>query len=315
MDSSRWQAIRNVYHAALDRTGKDRAAFLERACEGKDSLRLEIESLLARGERAGSFLELPSSLDTAAEAKSASAGGDTLTTGMKSAGELVGAPAGGDRVRGNARRPRPKRPRRPGTRIGTHTTFANWAGADRRRLRAQQQQPYRPVALKVSRGGRYVDEQQVRLFQREAQALARLRHPCIGAIYEAGRTEDGQHFFAMELVRGRSLMEYVRQTHLSTRQRLELFRKICDAIHYAHQKGVRSRPQAEQHRLRLRWHPEDSGLRPRQDHRCRYRGDDSPDGDRSDRRNAPVHEPRAGPGQRGRDRYSQRRLFAGCDPL
>lgn len=73
---------------------------------------------------------------------------------------------------------------------------------------AEQLHPRRPVALKVIRGGRYVDEHQVRLFQREAQALARLRHPSIAAIYEAGRTDEGQHFFAMELVRAVPLMEY-----------------------------------------------------------------------------------------------------------
>jgi eukaryotic-like serine/threonine-protein kinase len=67
---------------------------------------------------------------------------------------------------------------------------------------AEQQHPKRLVALKVIRGGRFVHDEHVKLFQREAQALARLRHPGIAAIYEAGRTEDGQHFFAMELVRG-----------------------------------------------------------------------------------------------------------------
>lgn len=53
---------------------------------------------------------------------------------------------------------------------------------------AEQQNPRRLVAIKVVRGGRFVDEYRVRLFQREAQTLARLRHPAIGAIYEAGST-------------------------------------------------------------------------------------------------------------------------------
>lgn len=103
---------------------------------------------------------------------------------------------------------------------------------------AQQQHPKRPVALKVVRGGRYVDEHSVRLFQREAQTLARLKHPGIAAIYEAGCTDDGQHFFAMELVRGTVLDRYLRDKASERRARLRLFCKICDAINYAHQRGV-----------------------------------------------------------------------------
>ena len=103
---------------------------------------------------------------------------------------------------------------------------------------AEQQTPRRAVALKVIRGGQYVAEHHVKLFQREVQTLARLKHANIAAIYEAGRTEDGQHFFAMELVLGIPLIEYVQSKGLSMRARLQLFRKISDAINYAHQHGV-----------------------------------------------------------------------------
>lgn len=102
----------------------------------------------------------------------------------------------------------------------------------------EQQTPKRSVAVKVVRGGQYVDEYRVRLFQREVQTLARLKHPSIAAIYDAGRTEDGQHFFAMELVHGVRLNEYVQNRDASRLERLELFGKICDAINYAHQRGV-----------------------------------------------------------------------------
>jgi predicted Ser/Thr protein kinase len=102
----------------------------------------------------------------------------------------------------------------------------------------EQETPKRLVAIKVVRGGPLADEYRVRLFRREAQTLARLRHPGIGAIYEAGCTDNGQHFFAMELVRGTPLNEYVRQEKTKRRVRLELFRSVCSAIHYAHQRGV-----------------------------------------------------------------------------
>ena len=76
---------------------------------------------------------------------------------------------------------------------------------------AEQQSPHRRVALKVVRGGRFVDEQYLRMFQRETETLARLTHPNIAALYEAGRTEDGQHFFTMELVLGETLAAWARQ--------------------------------------------------------------------------------------------------------
>lgn len=95
----------------------------------------------------------------------------------------------------------------------------------------------RSVAIKVLRGGSY-DKFRVRLFQREAQTLARLRHPAIGAVFEAGRTDDGRDYFAMELVRGMPLTRYAEEKRISLRARLELFCLICHAIHYAHQRGV-----------------------------------------------------------------------------
>jgi serine/threonine protein kinase/Tfp pilus assembly protein PilF len=112
-------------------------------------------------------------------------------------------------------------------------------------LEAEQQSPRRCVALKVIRGGPYVSEYQVRLFQREEQTLARLKHPGIAAIYEAGRTDGGQHFFAMELVRGVPLGDYLRAhplpagtTRTQVSARLALFLRISGAISYAHQRGV-----------------------------------------------------------------------------
>jgi serine/threonine protein kinase len=108
---------------------------------------------------------------------------------------------------------------------------------------AEQRNPRRRVALKVIRGGQFVDELQVRMFQREVETLARLKHPDIAAILEAGQTEDGRHYFAMELVRGLPLDDYLRARSASLDQeelafRLRVFRRIADAVHYAHQRGV-----------------------------------------------------------------------------
>jgi eukaryotic-like serine/threonine-protein kinase len=103
---------------------------------------------------------------------------------------------------------------------------------------AVQESSGREVALKVVRGSHFVDENALRLFQREIRVLARLKHPGIAALFDAGSTEDGEHWFAMELVEGETLVRHASQHALGARARLALFAKICDAIHAAHQQGV-----------------------------------------------------------------------------
>ena len=103
---------------------------------------------------------------------------------------------------------------------------------------AQQESPRRTIALKVLRGGRFAGEKHIKHFLRETQTLARLHHPAIATIYEAGRTDDGLHYFAMELVRGQPLHEYISDHDLSCGERLDLVRKICQAVQYAHDNGV-----------------------------------------------------------------------------
>ncbi len=110
---------------------------------------------------------------------------------------------------------------------------------------AEQPNPKRRVALKVSSAAGRLDELRLRLFRREAETLARLVHPNIAALYEAGRTEDGQHFLTMELVAGQPLGDFVREhmggerpTLEQLHDRLRLFETICRAVSYAHQRGV-----------------------------------------------------------------------------
>jgi tetratricopeptide (TPR) repeat protein/predicted Ser/Thr protein kinase len=104
--------------------------------------------------------------------------------------------------------------------------------------RAEQASPQRPVALKVLRGGRTAPPHELRHFQREIKTLACLNHPAIAAIYEAGQAALGQHFFAMELVEGIPLDQYVQQQGLALWPRLELFCQVCDGVEYAHSRGV-----------------------------------------------------------------------------
>ena len=103
---------------------------------------------------------------------------------------------------------------------------------------AEQRDPRRLVALKVVSSGVFAGEHSLKLFEREVQALARLKHPGIAAIYEAGQTAGGQRFFTMELVTGETFGSYLAARRLPHRELLRPFLAVCDAITYAHQRGV-----------------------------------------------------------------------------
>jgi WD40 repeat protein/predicted Ser/Thr protein kinase len=103
--------------------------------------------------------------------------------------------------------------------------------------RAQQLSLGRVVAVKVLLLGRYSSAGSVERFRREAQAVAGLRHPNIVSLYEVGES-DGQHFFAMEYVDGRSLAEMLREGPMAPRRAAELVRDVARAVEHAHHQGV-----------------------------------------------------------------------------
>ena len=104
---------------------------------------------------------------------------------------------------------------------------------------AEQERPRRTVALKVVQS-RFVSAETLRRFEHEFQSLGRLQHPGIAQIYEPASDYSfgPQPYFAMELVRGPSLTEYVETRRLNAGERLELIAKICDAVQHAHQRGI-----------------------------------------------------------------------------
>ena len=95
----------------------------------------------------------------------------------------------------------------------------------------------RKVALKLIKGGRY-DQSVIQRFESERQSLAIMDHPAIAKVFDAGTTPDGQPFFVMEFVPGSPITQYCDQKRLNTRERLELFIKVCDGVQHAHQKAI-----------------------------------------------------------------------------
>ena len=95
----------------------------------------------------------------------------------------------------------------------------------------------RPVALKMIRSGALAGEDELRRFQNEVEAVAKLDHPHIVPIYEVGEHE-GRRYFSMKLIGGRSLQEVLADFATAPRAAAELMITIAEAVHHAHQRGI-----------------------------------------------------------------------------
>ena len=103
---------------------------------------------------------------------------------------------------------------------------------------AEQTDPIRrTVALKLIKLGMDTSSFVTR-FEAELQALALMDHPAIARVYDAGASEHGRPYFVMELVRGVPITEHCDRYKLTTHERLELFRQVCDGVQHAHQKAI-----------------------------------------------------------------------------
>jgi serine/threonine protein kinase/tetratricopeptide (TPR) repeat protein len=103
---------------------------------------------------------------------------------------------------------------------------------------AEGETPDRPrVAVKILGPGPRPAEILAR-FETEREALAKLDHPAVATILDAGTAEDGRPYFAMEYVPGIAITEYCRRHRLPLRERLRLFVEVCDAVRHAHERGI-----------------------------------------------------------------------------
>ena len=184
-------------------SAESREDFLRQACGGDAALLERLQGLLRAHDRAGRFLE---------HARPGAAGEGALLASVTE---------------------------RPGDRIGRYKLLQQIGeGGCGVVYVAEQEEPVRRrVALKVIKPG--MDTRSViARFEAERQALALMDHPNIARVFDGGATETGRPYFVMELVRGVKITEYCDEKHLSTRERLDLFIKVCQAVQHAHQKGI-----------------------------------------------------------------------------
>lgn len=201
--SDRWERVAELFDAAVALAEPERAKFLEQECADDPELRAEIESLLAADEEASEFME-DSPLEVPRELFA-----ETTT-------ELSGEKFGAYRIT------------REIGRGGLGTVYLG-----QRADEAFEKE----VAIKAVRRG--LDTEDIlRRFRAERQILAQLDHPNIARLIDAGSTEEGRPYFVMEYVEGAPICSYCETRKLSTTERLQLFRLVCSAVTYAHQRLV-----------------------------------------------------------------------------
>ncbi len=212
-----------LLEAALELAPAQRDGFLASACRDEPGLRRDLASLLAHAEGDPGFLRSP-----------------LLRVAVPDLAELFGADTGDP--------PRPLRQDGDGLpeQIGGYRILRLLGyGGTGVVYEARQQSPERSVALKLLCPGPATPDLR-RRFAAEARLLGRLHHPDITQIFEAGVYDvtdptgavHSLPFLVLELVRGERLDRWAARAELTAAHRLRVFARVCEAVHYAHQRGI-----------------------------------------------------------------------------
>src|SRR5688572_12060464 len=195
-----WQQVKQIFNSALEYQPGARAEYLSRACSGNDSLRHEVESLIASYEKAGSFIESP-----AYQAVAESLLDETLSTGrMLGHYEILGTLGKG------------------GMGVVYLATDTNLG---------------RKVALKFLPAFFTSQKDRLRRFEQEARATSALNHPNILTVHEIGEA-DGLRFIATEFVEGETLRQRIVSGPGDLASSLNVAEQIASALAAAHAEGI-----------------------------------------------------------------------------
>jgi Tol biopolymer transport system component len=203
MTPERLRQVSRIYHEALARDPHARDAFLRQACGDDETLRQEVESLLAQPASAENFLGHPA---------------------IAMAARLMD--------------PDPATSLQTGRRIGSYQLLdLLGVGGMGEVYRARDERLGREVAVKVLPRAFSADPERLARFQREARLLAALNHPHIATIYgvEEG---DGLHALVLELVEGSTLADRLQREPVPVVEALTIAHQIADALEFAHERGI-----------------------------------------------------------------------------
>jgi len=199
MTPERWQQVKNLFHAALERESNHRAHFLDEACAGDVSLRREVESLIASHERTGSFIDSPAY----------EVGAELLTDNQ--AETLLGQTISHYKI----------------------LALLGSGGMGEVYL-AQDAKLGRKVALKLLPALFTKDRNRLRRFEQEARVASALNHPNICMIHEVSETEDDRHYIAMEYVDGMTLRQHMTKARLKLSEVLDVAVQVASGLAAAH---------------------------------------------------------------------------------
>jgi eukaryotic-like serine/threonine-protein kinase len=218
MTTERWKQIEEVFSQALEQPASERDRFLDRACQGDEELRREVDSLLANDSPEEPLVEIPDSFkaDLGPLPYGRGSEGDPMNRDREGADNLTGRRVGAYRL----------------VRLLGHGGMgAVYLGV------RDDDQYQKQVAIKLLKRGMDTDFMLTR-FRQERQILANLEHPFIARLIDGGATEEGLPYFVMEYVDGVPITKYCQEHRLSITERLRLFRLVCEAVQHAHQNLV-----------------------------------------------------------------------------